>query len=167
MRGFKVVTSVQFISGPVLTLDSWERKLPTMTSVAPQLSTEADRRQVIAVTDQELAAMSTGNVAQYFAILAEDAVFMPPNTSAIQGPELRAWVKEFLEHFSVEWTTIAHGETVVNGNLAYHDYTYSMKSTPKAGGEPVIGHGKGLHVLRREAQGWKIVREVWNAVPPR
>jgi ketosteroid isomerase-like protein len=53
------------------------------------------------------------------------------------------------------------------GDLAYHDYSYSGRFTPKAGGEPGIGHGKGLQVLRREPDGaWKIVRNVWNAAPP-
>ena len=55
---------------------------------------------------------------------------------------------------------------MVVGNLAYHDYAYSMKSTPKAGGKPVLGNGKGVEVYRREADGkWKIIRNVWNATP--
>lgn len=123
-------------------------------------------QQVIAVTDQEKAAMSSGDTDQYFAILAADAVFLPPSTTAKTGEALRAWLKDFLDHFEVEWLKCVDGETVVMGDCAYHDYAYRMKSTPKAGGEPVFGNGKGLHVLRREKDGsWKIVRNIWNATP--
>ncbi len=122
-------------------------------------------QEVLAITNLEMAAMSRGDTGQYWAILAEDAVFLPPNATAKQGRALRIWLKDFLEQFAVEWLQTTDGETIVAGELAYHDYAYTMRSTPRAGGEPVIGHGKGLHVLRREEGGWKIVRNVWNAVP--
>jgi ketosteroid isomerase-like protein len=125
-----------------------------------------DRRQVIAVADQEAAAMSASDMDQYLAILADDAVFLPPSSPARRGGELRQWLRDFLEGFTTEWLRLVHGETVVAGDLAYHDYAYSMKVTPQAGGQPSVGHGKGLHILRREPDGsWKMVRNVWNAAP--
>lgn len=122
---------------------------------------------VLAVTDEEMSAMASGDIHRYFSILADDAVFMPPNAPAKRGEELRCWLRDFLERFTTEWLYTADGETVVLGDLAYHDYIYSMRFTPKGGGEPGIGHGKGLHILRREPSGeWKIVRNIWNAAPP-
>lgn len=110
--------------------------------------------------------MSTGDMRRYLAILADDAVFMPPNSAAKSGDELRAWLREFVEGFKTEWLAFAHGETIVAGDFAFHDYTYSMRYTPRAGGEPGIGHGKGLHILRRQPDGsWKLVRNIWNARP--
>ncbi len=110
--------------------------------------------------------MRRGDCDQYFAILAADAVFLPPNTTGKKGEQLRAWLKDFLQHFTVEWLEIVDGETMVAGDFACHDYAYRMKSTPRTGGEPVFGRGKGLEVFRREPDGaWKIVRNIWNAVP--
>ena len=127
---------------------------------------DAAAKEVLAVADGEMTAMSTGDTGYYFGLLAEDAVFMPPNTTSLRGEELRAWLKDFLERFEVQWLASSHGETVVAGDLAWHEYTYEMKSIPRAGGEPVVGHGKGLHILRRHAGGsWKIFRNIWNAAP--
>ena len=129
-------------------------------------TSNVDVQCVIAVTEVEALAMSSGEIDRYFAILADDAVFLPPSTTAKRGQELRLWLKDFLDHFGVQWLRFAHGETVVAGDLAYHEYEYSMMSTPRTGGEPAISHGKGLHVLRREPDGaWKVVRNVWNSVP--
>jgi ketosteroid isomerase-like protein len=129
-------------------------------------SPEADRKQVIAVTDEEAAAMAAGDFARYEAILADDAVYLPPNSLPKEGNELRAWLKDFVERFAIQWLSFIHDETVVAGDFAYHRYTYSWRVTPKAGGEPVVGHGKGLQILRREPDGqWKMARSIWNAIP--
>ncbi len=125
----------------------------------------SDAEAVLAVTKLEMYAMSRWDTQLYWSILAEDAVFLPPSTSAKWGKELRDWLKGFLNEYAVEWLETVDGETAVMGDMAYHDYAYSMRSTPRGRGEPVIGHGKGLHVLRREKDGWKIVRNVWNATP--
>jgi ketosteroid isomerase-like protein len=55
---------------------------------------------------------------------------------------------------------------VADGSLGFHTYEYVWRVTPRGAGAPTIGHGKGMHVLRRQADGaWKILREVWNASP--
>lgn len=131
-----------------------------------QTTTFSSVEPVLQAAEREKTAMAASDMALYLSVLADDALFMPPGTAAKCGEELRAWLRAFLENFTTEWLRFQHGETVVAGNLAFHDYYYSMKVTPKAGGEATIGHGKGLHVLRREGNGaWKIVRNVWNAVP--
>ena len=129
-------------------------------------SSETDRQKVIAVTDEEAAAIETGDVPRYFALLAEDALFMPPNSLAKQGEELREWLRDFVERFHIHYLRLTHDETAVEGSLAYHRFTYGWTVTPKAGGETLTGHGKGLHILRRQPDGaWKIAREIWNAIP--
>lgn len=131
-----------------------------MTDSGPEI------QKVIAVADQEAAAMQSGDMKEYLTILSDDAVFMPPNTLAKQGEELRQWLREFVNSNRVEWPRFEHGETIVAGDLAFHEYVYTMKATPKAGGQPAVGYGKGLQVLRREADGaWKILRNIWNARP--
>ncbi len=127
----------------------------------------SDEQLVLAVVESERTAMTRGDTDQYFAILTEDAVFLPPNTTAKKGEELRAWPRDFLDRFEVTWLSWVDGDTVVMGDIAYHDYAYSMKSTPRTAGEPVLGSGKGIEIYRREKGGdWKIVRNIWNSVPP-
>jgi len=131
-----------------------------------EMSGDLDRAAIVALIDQEVRAAGHGDMDVYEAALADDAVFMPPNGPARHGKELRSWLREFLEGFAVEWLSFEHEETVVEGNLGYHTYRYEWKLTPRAGGEPTLGHGKGVHIVRREADGaWRIVREIWNATP--
>jgi ketosteroid isomerase-like protein len=127
---------------------------------------KVDQQRVIAVSDQEVVAMSAGDIDQFLRILTDDAVLMPPNLPPKTGEELRNWMRDFFERFTIEWLGFAHLETEVAGDLAYHVYAYSWRVTPKAGGEPIVAHGKGMHILRRQTDGcWKLTREIWNASP--
>ncbi len=132
----------------------------------PESISETDQQKVIAVADEEAAAIETGDARRYLALLADDALFMPPNSLAKQGEELREWLRDFVERFRVQYLRFTHDETVVEGSLAYHRFIYGWIVTPKAGGETLTGHGKGLHILRRQPDGgWKIAREIWNTIP--
>jgi ketosteroid isomerase-like protein len=129
-------------------------------------TSEVDQRKVIAATDEEAAAIEGGDFIRYLAVLTDDALFMPPNSPAKAGEELRAWLRDFVDRYRVKYLKLTHDETVVEGDLAYHRFVYGWKVTPKAGGDTAVGHGKGMHILRRQADGaWKIAREIWNAIP--
>ena len=124
------------------------------------------RDEILAVVDQERAAVEKGNISQYLAVLADGAVFMPPNAAPKEGAELRSWLSNFIEHFAVEWLAFRSTEVIVVSDLAYHAYTYSWRVTPRAGGEPTTASGKGLHILRQQTDGsWGIAREIWNGSP--
>ncbi len=129
-------------------------------------TSQADAKRVLEVIDEEVNAVRTGDVQAYLEILADDAVFMPPNQTSRAGEELRIWLREFLEAFTVKWLKFEHLDTEIEGDLAYHTYAYSWQVTPRVGGEPTVAQGKGMHVLRRQADGaWRVVREIWNASP--
>jgi ketosteroid isomerase-like protein len=121
---------------------------------------------VAAAIEREKAAVTAGNWADYLAVLTDDAVFMPPNSLSKSGEELRTWLSSFVQGFQVEWLSFATTDLEVVQDLAYHTFTYTWRVTPHAGGEGKVSSGKGLHVLRRQADGpWKIAREIWNSVP--
>jgi ketosteroid isomerase-like protein len=127
---------------------------------------ETDLQQAVAVTDEEAAAIRAGDIARYLAILSDDALFLPPNSKPMGGGELREWLRDFVERFTIEWRSFVHEDAVVVGDLAYHRYSYSWTVTPKSGGEPTLAHGKGMHILRRQADGArKMSRNIWNAAP--
>ena len=131
-----------------------------MPQTLPTLESE-----VQAIAENEARAMSTGDIQLYFSLLADDAIYLPPNSSRKQGEELRTRLREFLENFTVEWLRFDHGATLVAGDLATHDYSYAMVSTPKDESEPIISAGKGLLVCRLIRGEWKIVRNIWNQDP--
>jgi ketosteroid isomerase-like protein len=131
-----------------------------------ETTTEVDRQKVNAVADEEVAAIEAGDFKRYLALLTDDALFMPPSIHAKAGEDLRKWLRDFVDRFTVKYQKWTHDETVVEGDLAYHRFTYAWKVTPKAGGETKAGCGKGMHILRRQPDGgWKIAREIWNAIP--
>ncbi len=131
-----------------------------MPQTLPTLETE-----VQSLAEAEARAMSSADVALYFSLLSDDAIYLPPNSTSKSGKQLRSWLKEYLENFKVEWLHFTHEATIVDGDLATHDYSYGMVSTPRDEGEPIIAYGKGLLVCRREHGFWKIIRNIWNAAP--
>jgi ketosteroid isomerase-like protein len=127
---------------------------------------DREREAVIAVATSEMNAAAEGDIVSYLSLLSDDAVFMAPATPRKTGQDLRKWLSDFLEDFEVQWVEYLHGETEVQGSLAFHDYTYTRRITPKGGGETVESRGKGLHVLRRDPSGrWQVLREIWNDSP--
>jgi ketosteroid isomerase-like protein len=129
-------------------------------------STLTDQQQIVALVEQEVKAMSGGNADDFFVILADDAVLMPPGIGAKKGTALRGWMRDFIQNFTVEWLQWISIEIVISGDMAFHTYAYSWRVTRKAGGAPTVAHGKGIHILRREPGGpWKLAREMWNASP--
>jgi ketosteroid isomerase-like protein len=121
---------------------------------------------IVELVDREVAAMGAGDLGQYVALLTDDAVLLAPNTPPKAGAELRQWLGEFLQRVRVEWLSFVHDEVAVSGDLGYHVYSYTWRTSPKGGGEPTVSSGKGLHIVRRGADGaWRIAREIWNANP--
>jgi ketosteroid isomerase-like protein len=127
---------------------------------------QAEQKRVNATIDEEVAAIEDSDIEHYFKLLSDDALFLPPGLPSMRGDDLRAWLREFLEEWSIEWLAFRHNETEVANDLAFHRYSYSWRVTRKTGGELTVAHGKGLHILRHSADGsWKIARKVWNGRP--
>ncbi len=139
---------------------------PTPPAPSAPPDQQADIPAIHAAIDQEMAAVSAGDAAAYFATLTEDAVFMAPNVEAKTGPALHQFLDDFLRSVTVKWLSFDHLETVAVGDLAFHVFKCSWRTTPQAGGPSAVVHFKGLHVLCRGADGrWRIRREIWNASP--
>lgn len=132
----------------------------------PRLFRVREREAILALVADERSAVEQGDWHRYATMLAEDAVFMPPNLPAMRGAALRTWLEDFLRRFRVEWLDFASETVAAQGDLAYHAYAYTWRVTPRAGGEGSTSSGKGLHLLRRQPEGtWKVVREIWNDNP--
>jgi len=98
---------------------------------------------------------------------AEDIVAMPPNAATITGKEaLRQWAQPFFGQYNQE-ELITIEEIRVAGNWAFTRLPYTLKLTPKAGGESFQANGKGIWIFKRQADGtWKASRVIWNGNDP-
>jgi ketosteroid isomerase-like protein len=127
---------------------------------------EVGREAIATAVARERAAIAAGDSEAYFAVLSADAMFMPPNSPARAGEELRDWLGTFVRDFRVEWLSFLSTELEAVEDLAYHTFAYTWRVTPRSGGEEKVSSGKGLHILRRQADGsWTISREIWNGMP--
>ena len=91
---------------------------------------------------------------------------MPPDLKPKTGGDLRQWLRDFLDAGKIEILASEHGQTVVAGEFAWHEYSCSWKITPRDGGEPQTAHFKGLHILKTSPDGsWKLSRNIWNINP--
>lgn len=136
------------------------------TPAAP-VDTSADVAAINALADQEMAAFSAGDMEAIRSIFAEDVISMPPNEPAVNGHAgLDAWLTAMMEQVTVSGRYTS-SDVIVSGDLAVHRFTGELTMTPKAGGDAMTETVKGVHVLRKQADGtWKITQDVWNTDQP-
>ncbi len=128
----------------------------------------ADAAAITAVRVAEGQAAEAGNAEAYLALLTDDVVVMPGNEPPFTGKvAAREWLDEFAEQFEIVFDSYVTDEIEVSGDLAYERYTGVWTVTPRAGGDPVTEHLKGIHIYHRQADGsWLIARDVWNSSDP-
>jgi len=136
---------------------------------ATPVNTEADVAAINAVREREMGFVNSGNPDSLSAVYASDVIMMPPNEPAVNGRDaVRQWAQTAFGQvtMSVRYTNT---QVTVAGDWAVDRYTGVLTVTPKAGGAPMEEQIKGVHVMRREADGsWSIAQDVWNsdAAPP-
>jgi uncharacterized protein (TIGR02246 family) len=123
----------------------------------------SDQDAIKATLDTAVAAVNAGDRAGWAACLGDDVVFIPPNGPAIVGKDaVRAWAEPFFDDFDVD-ESASMVEVEVAADWAFCRYGYSVRATPKAGGEPTAEEGQCLAVFRRHADGtWKMARHAWG-----
>lgn len=125
-------------------------------------TTEADVEAIRAVLLAELDAARAGDTEAFTAVFTDDVIVVPPNAPSIAGDAVPGWVDGFMGAFTVDVEPYFDDEIVVSGDIAYHAYGFQWTVTPKEGGDGVTERGRGIHILRRGADGsWKIAHDVW------
>lgn len=135
---------------------------------APMNDPVADKAAVDAVRNQEMSALNSGVVDSMLVVYTDDIVMMPPNEAMVTGSAaLRTWIDTTLKQVTMTGRYTS-SSVEVSGDLAVDHYTGELTVTPKAAGaKPTTETIKGLHILRRQADGsWKIIKDVWNSDPP-
>jgi ketosteroid isomerase-like protein len=87
---------------------------------------------------------------------------MPSEQPTLHGrAAIIAHNKAFFEQFTVKATLVPE-QTEVFGDHAFDRGTYTVEWTPKKGGKPETAEGRFLVVLRRRADGWKVIADIDN-----
>jgi uncharacterized protein (TIGR02246 family) len=109
-------------------------------------------------------AYNAGDAAAVAALYTDDAVSLPDHHPAAQGkPAIQQYLQETFAQYAATMA-ITPADTEISGNLAHEHGTYTIKVTPKAGGETVTDDGKYVVILKRGADGaWKIHHDIDNS----
>ena len=133
-------------------------------------STEADITAIKEVLPQYAVGCNTGDFDLWISLWADDGVRMAPDTPAQIGKEqIGEAMKPAFDQMNFI-ITIHIEETKVYGDLGLTRCTYTLKMTPKAGGETItMPDGKALTLYERQSDGsWKIKYDIFNSnVPPK
>jgi uncharacterized protein (TIGR02246 family) len=132
--------------------------------------TEADVAAIQALVEAWGAAIEAGDVAGVVALYTDDIVRMSPDAPAIRGKQaIEAIYLGVFEQFSVGliWPVEGTEEIIVADDWAFHLSEYTLKVTPKAGGETIEERGKIIEICQQQPDGsWKFAREIWNRNSP-
>jgi ketosteroid isomerase-like protein len=123
---------------------------------------EADKAAVSEVWNTLIAANLSTDWDAFAAHSTDDLVHLDPRSEAIVGVgPWREWA-EAQEFADVDAQWKVH-EISGDGDLAY--VRWDMVGSWKEGSEEVETRGKGLSLLRRTPQGWRLSHNIWNATP--
>ena len=121
------------------------------------------------IFSQYCLAANTGDFDLWISLWADDAVRMAPDSPAQIGKEqIGEAMKPAYDQMNFD-ITIHIEETKVYGDLGLTRCTYTLKMTPKAGGETIIAmpDGKALTLYERQSDGsWKIKYDIFNSNAP-
>jgi len=142
------------------------------TPAAEEPVTEAptqaeDIAAINALGDALNAAYIAGDAAAFAALCTEDAVSMPPNAPALVGKEaFQSRLKAMFDEATIQQTSTTE-EVEVAGTWAFARITFTVTTTPKAGGDAVEDNTKNLTIFRRQPDGsWKLHRSIFNSDNP-
>lgn len=127
---------------------------------------QEDLAAIRTVLEGEITAANAGDAEAFNAILTDDVVVMAPNQAVVAGQAAHQWVRDLMTAVSIQLDSYEDDELVVDGDLAYHRYTFRWIVTP-AGADPFVERGKGVHILRRQPDGsWRMSHDIWNLDTP-
>jgi len=132
-----------------------------------QYDEEADKTAIAELREQEMAAISSGDISTLEKVYTADIKLMPPNEQAVTGTEkIRSWAENMYSMISVQGEYTSSDLTLA-GDLAFERLTMNLTITPVDGGESIMETGKCIHIYKRQTDGsWKIAQDIWNMDNP-
>jgi ketosteroid isomerase-like protein len=135
-----------------------------------EVAMEADIVAIKEVLNQYAVSINNGDFEHWMSLWADGGVQMAPNAPALSGKvQIRDGNKPAFDqmNFDISINTVDGAE--IHGDLGLTRCTYSLKLTPKVGGETIdlMPEGKALTLYGKQADGsWKIVYDCFNSNVP-
>jgi uncharacterized protein (TIGR02246 family) len=128
---------------------------------------EADITAIKEMLNRYALITNAGDWDQWISLWADDGVQMPPDDPARIGKEqIRAGMKPLFDQLNLDIVIHSIEDAKIYGDLGFTRCIYTLKATPKAGGETidVMPEGKALTLYARQPDGsWKIVYDCFNS----
>jgi len=131
---------------------------------------EADIVAIKEVLNQYAISVNNGDFEHWMSLWADNGVQMAPNAPARSGKEqIRDGNKPGFDQMNLDISIHTVDGAEIHGDLGLTRCTYTLKLTPKAGGETIYSmpDGKALTLYGRQSDGsWKIVYDCFNSNVP-
>lgn len=117
--------------------------------------------------DEFCAAHKFNDGAKLAEFYTDDAMLMPPDEPIAFGKQaIAAWYQRDLDKFDVE--LVANPEEIkVSDKMAWVRGTFTVKLTPKEGGETIEATFKSISLWRKRPDGsWVFYCDIWNSNIP-
>lgn len=128
---------------------------------------ESDLAAISEFNKYYLQAINEGDIDLLESLTTEDHIMISSGRSPLSGKEANInAMRGAFERFDIDetWTPV---ETVIEGRLAYQRGTYTVKATPKSGGESNTISGNFLRIYKRQTNGdWRMVRDMFTTDQP-
>lgn len=122
------------------------------------------------VLGQYAAGCNAGDFDLWLSLWTDDGVQMPPDTPARIGrDQIREGMKPAFDQMDFDVAIHRIEDARASGDLGLTRCTYTLKMTPKAGGETInaMADGKALTLYERQSDGsWKIAYDCFNSSVP-
>ena len=119
------------------------------------------------VLNQFASSCSEGDFEHWISLWTDDGVQMPPDAETRVGKsQIREAMSPPFEAMDLELVLHEIEDAQVHGDSGLTRCRYTLKGTPKDGGDPVeiMPNGKALTLYRRQSDGsWKIVYDCFNS----
>lgn len=128
---------------------------------------ETDIAAIREVLNQYAVGVSTGDFDHWVSLWADDGRQMPPDAPACVGKEqIRDEMKPVFDEMSMELAILSIEDAKIYGDFGLTRCKYTLKMSPKAGGETInaMPEGKALTLYERQSDGsWKIAFDCFNS----
>ena len=114
--------------------------------------------------------INSGDFESWISLWTEDGRQMPPGAPSRVGAEaIRDGMRPAFEQMDFDFDLVDIEEASVFGDLGLTRCKYSLRATPKGGGDTIdiMADGKALTLYERQAdRSWKVVYDCFNSNIP-